>query len=324
MFEILIWGIVFVVSLYVLIKASDYFMDSAIKVGLVAGIPSFIIGATIISVGTSLPELASSIIAVLRGSSAIVVGNVVGSNVANIFLVAGVPAVFWKRLEISREHLWLDLLLLLGSALIMAVLIWDRVFSWPEGIICVAGFAAYITYIVKFEKARGKLNERAIKDDKTEEEKKHANRVILKALLIIAACSLVIYLGAKYTVESIIRLSEILGIGQEIIAASAVALGTSLPELAVSVSATKKGKADIVAGNIIGSNIFNTLAVMGIAALFGKLIIPASILRFGLPMMFVATLMFIGTLIDKEITRLEGWVALVFYVLFISCMFLGF
>ncbi len=324
MLEIFFWGIVFVISLYVLIKASEYFIDSAIEVGLVSGIPSFIIGVTIVSAGTSLPELASSIVAVLRNSSEIVVGNVVGSNIANIFLVAGIPAILCKRLLVSRENIKLDLLLLLGSALILTAMIWDGVFTLPEAILCVAGIVIYMTYIVKAEKARSKLNEKAIKDERTEEEKKEAKWAIFKALIIIVVCSLVIYLSAKYTVESIIKLSEILGIGQEIIAASALALGTSLPELAVSVLATRKGEADIVVGNIIGSNIFNTLAVMGISALFGTLIIPGSILRFGLPVMLIATLLFIFTLYDKKITRLEGWIAVSLYVLFISSMFLGF
>jgi len=293
-------------------------------VGSVSGIPSFIIGVTIVSVGTSLPELASSIVAVLRNSSEIVVGNVVGSNIANIFLVAGVPAIFWKRLLVSREYIKLDLLLLFGSALILTAMIWDGVFTLPEAILCVAGIAIYMTYIVKAEKARSKLNEKAIKDERTREEKKQTKWIIFKALIILVLCSFVIYLSAKYTIESVIKLSEILGIGQEIIAASAVALGTSLPELAVSLSAAKKGEADIVAGNIIGSNIFNTLAVMGISALFGTLVIPASILRFGLPIMLIATLLFILTLYDKKITRLEGWIAVLFYILFISSMFLGF
>ena len=324
MLEIFFWGIVFVISLYVLIKASDYFTDSAIRVGLVSGIPSFIIGVTIVSVGTSLPELASSIVAVLRNSSEIVVGNVVGSNIANIFVVAGVPAIFWKRLLVSREYIKLDLLLLFGSALILTAMIWDGVFTLPEAILCVAGIVIYMTYIVRAEKARRKLNEKAIKDERTREEKKQTKWIIFKALIILVMCSLVIYLSAKYIVESVIKLSEILSIGQEIIAASAVALGTSLPELAVSLSAAKKGEADIVAGNIIGSNIFNTLAVMGISALFGTLVIPASILRFGLPIMLVATLLFILTLYDKKITRLEGWIALSFYILFIISMFLGF
>jgi len=324
MLEIFFWGIVFVISLYVLIKASDYFTNSAIRVGLVSGIPSFIIGVTIVSVGTSLPELASSIVAVLRNSSEIVVGNVVGSNIANIFLVAGIPAIFWKRLQVSQENIKLDLLLLLGSALILTAMIWDGVFTLPEAILCVAGIVIYMTYIVKAERARSKLNEKAIKDERTKEEKKHTKWTIFKALIILVVCSLVIYISAKYTIEAVIKLSEILAIGQEIIAASAVALGTSLPELAVSVSATKKGKVDIVAGNIIGSNIFNTLAVMGISALFGNLIIPGSILRFGLPVMLIATLLFIGTLYDKKITRMEGWIALSLYILFISNMFLGF
>ncbi|GAH33655.1 unnamed protein product, partial [marine sediment metagenome] len=125
----LIWIIVFVVSLFVLIKASDYFTHSAEKIGLFFGIPLFIVGATIVAVGTSLPELISSIFAVLRNSSEIVVGNVVGSNVANIFLVLGIAAIVGRRMKLTYELIHVDLPLLIGSAFLLAVTIWDGIFS---------------------------------------------------------------------------------------------------------------------------------------------------------------------------------------------------
>ncbi len=324
MLEIFIWSAVFVVSLYILIKASDYFTDAAIEIGLLTGIPSFIVGVTIVAVGTSLPELGSSIVAVLRDSSEIVAGNVVGSNIANIFLVGAFPAILGKTLLIKRKNMKLDLFFLFGSALMLAAMIWNGVYTRPEALLCIGCILVYMIYTVKAEKARRKLNEKSIRDEIIEEDRKQAKRLIFKALMILVVCSLAIYLGAKYIVESIIELSGILGIGKEIIAASAVALGTSLPELAVSVSAAKKGKGDIVAGNIIGSNIFNTLAIMGISAMFGTLIIPGSIVTFALPVMILATVFFICIVYDKKITRLEGLIALSFYIFFIGSMLVWF
>ena len=313
----LIWIIVFVVSLFVLIKASDYFTHSAEKIGLFFGIPLFIVGATIVAVGTSLPELISSIFAVLRNSSEIVVGNVVGSNVTNIFLVLGIAAIVGKKLKLTYELVHVDLPLLIGSAFLLAVTIWDGIFSFPEALLCLASIILYLLYTISTKKEHENIE---IKKE-TKEEVKQGRKLDWKTLVILAVSAFFIYLGAKYTVESIIKLSEIFNIGKEIIAISAVALGTSLPELMVTISATKKGKPEMAVGNILGSNIFNALAVMGIPALIGTLIIPHSILTFGLPMMLIATLLYFFITHDKEVTKWEGWLLVIFYVFFIGKLF---
>lgn len=153
------------------------------------------------------------------------------------------------------------------------------------------------------------------------EELKKRRKLDWKTLTILIVSAFFIYLGAEYTIESVIKLSKILNIGKEIIAISAVALGTSLPELMVTVSAARKGKPEIAVGNVLGSNIFNALAVMGMPAFFGTLIIPHSILTFGLPMMLVATLLYFFMTQDKEITKWEGWMLIIFYVFFIGKVF---
>ena len=317
MAPLFIWLIIFIVSLIVLIKASDYFTDSAEKIGVYFGLPAFIIGVTIVAIGTSLPELISSIFAVLKGSSEIVVGNVVGSNITNIFLVLGVAAILGKKIKVTYELVHVDLPLLVGSAFLLAVTIWDGIFTLPEALLCIGGIILYLFYTINAEK---KHKDVEIKKEMKGEIKK-IRKLDLKTLIILAVSAFFIYLGAKYTVESVIQLSEILNIGKEIIAISAVALGTSLPELMVTVSAARKGKPEMAVGNILGSNIFNSLAVMGIPALIGTLIIPHSILTFGLPMMLIATLLYFFITQDKEITRWEGWMLIIFYVFFIGKLF---
>lgn len=317
MYPTLIWIIVFVVSLFVLIKASDYFTHSAEKIGLFFGIPAFIVGATIVAVGTSLPELISSIFAVLRNSSEIVVGNVVGSNVANIFLVLGIAAIVGQKMKLTYELVHVDLPLLIGSAFLLAVTIWDGIFSFPEALLCIAGIILYLLYTINTKKKHERIE---IKKE-TKEEVKQGRKLDRKTLVILAVSAFFIYLGAKYTVESVIKLSEIFNIGKEIIAISAVALGTSLPELMVTIAAAKKGKPEMAVGNVLGSNIFNALAVMGIPALIGTLIIPYSILTFGLPMMLIATLLYFFITHDKEVTKWEGWLLVIFYVFFIGKLF---
>jgi cation:H+ antiporter len=310
-----IWIIIFVVSLFILIKASDYFTNAAEKIGLYLELPAFIVGVTIVSIGTSLPELASSIFAVFMGSSEIVVGNVIGSNIINIFLVLGIVAVVSKDvIKISFELIHVDLPLLVGSAFLLGVTIYDGIFTLPEALLCIAGLILYLLYTINVEKTQ---------ENKAKGERKELRKRELrgKTLIILLVSIFFIYLGAKYTIESVIKLSEILNIGKEIIAISAVALGTSLPELTVSINAARKGRQEIAVGNVLGSNIFNTFAVMGIPALFGTLVIPQSILTFGLPMMLIATLLYFFITQEKEITKWEGYLLLIFYVFFIGKLF---
>jgi cation:H+ antiporter len=314
--DVLLWVAVFVASLLVLIKSSDYFTLSAEKIGLYFGLPAFIIGVTIVALGTSLPELLSSIIAVLQGSSEMVVGNVIGSNIANIFLVLGISAIIGKKLKIGFELMHVDLPILMASALYLAVTIWDGVFTWGEGVLGLAGLVVYILYTVNTER-----EDKHTKTKKAVKKIKIKKSFPIKPSVILLISGFFIFIGAKYTVESVIKLSQIFNIGTEIIAVSAVALGTSLPELMVSISAARKGNAEMAVGNVLGSNIFNAFAVMGIPAFFGALVVPSTILSFGLPMMLIASFLYLIMTMEREVTRWEGWTLLIFYVFFIGKTF---
>jgi len=304
MLDLIIWVLVFIASMITLIKASGYFINSAEKIGVALKISPFIVGVTIVALGTSLPELVSSIFAVIQGASEMVIGNVIGSNITNIFLILGIAAVLTKnKLTVDRGLIHVDLPLLFGSAVFLTIAVWDQKFTLVEAILALALATVYILSTVKLQHA----------DTKTKREVKTGLILLLSGLLIV--------LAARYTVESVIHLSAILNIGTEIIAISAVALGTSLPELFVSVTAAKKGHAEMAIGNILGSNIFNALAVMGIPALIGDLTIPRSILTFGIPVMLIATLVYFFTTQDQEVTKWEGWMLLILYVLFMGKLF---
>ncbi len=306
----------FIVSLTVLIKASDYFTVSAEKIGLYFGIPAFIVGVTIVALGTSLPELVSSIIAVQAGASEIVPGNVIGSNIANILLIIGVVAILAKRLDISYELIHVDLPLLIGSAFLLAATIWDGVFTWQEGILCMAGIFLYLMYTVKSTSDENKgLSSKLKSIFKTK------NKLEWHTPVILVLSAIFIFLGAKFTIDSIINLSNILNIGKEVIALSAVALGTSLPEMMVSISAAKKGNAEMAVGNVLGSNIFNSFVVMGIPSFIGAITIPAEIIAFSLPIMLASTFLYFFITQDKQITRWEGGLLIIFYAFFIGKLF---
>ncbi len=315
--ELLFWSIIFIVSLVVLSKSAAYFTEAAEKLGIFLDIPVFIIGVTIVALGTSLPELVSSIFAVLKDSSEIVVGNVVGSNICNIFLVLGIVAIISKKkvINVGFELTHIDLPILIGSAFFLAVTIWDGVFTLSEALLCIAGIVLYLFYTVNVEKKYTGI-EKEIRIKKGRKRK-----LDKKIILALVGGAFFIYLGAEYTIEAVIKLSEILNIGKEIIAVSAIALGTSLPELTVSITAAREGKGEIAVGNVLGSNIFNSFAVMGIPALFKELIIPESILIFSLPIMLIATFLYFFITQDKQITKWEGWLLIIFYVFFIGKLF---
>jgi cation:H+ antiporter len=303
---LLFWIIVFIISLAVLVKSSDIFIDSSEKIGLFLGLPSFIVGVIIVAFGTSLPELVSSIIAVAEGSSEIVVGNALGSNITNIFLVLGITAVIGKEFSVNYNLMRVDLPFLLGSAILVALMLLDSVFSFTEAIICLFCLSVYI------------FNSLRIKNDEEEQEREKP-----KALtwILLIASPVVVYVGAKYTVRSVIQISTLAGIGSEVIALSAVALGTSLPEVVVSIAAARRGNPEMSVGNVIGSNIFNTFAVLGIPALIGPLTIPSNIRSFAVPVFLGATVLCILVTMERKVNRWAGSLFLIFYIFFIGKLF---
>lgn len=306
-----LWVVIFVVSLAALIKASDLFTEAAEKIGILLGLPAFVVGAIIVSIGTSLPELISSIVAVVQDSSEIVLGNVVGSNIANIFLILGCASVISKHLKIDYELINVDLPLFVGSAFLLFLTVVDGNFSRGEAVLCIVSFVLYCFYTMSNT------------EDETEDDEESATpkSSLMPQVLILLGSSILIFLGAKYTIDSITKISEIIGIGKEIIAVSAVAIGTSLPELLVTISAAKKGKPEIAVGNVLGSNIFNALMVMGVPGLIGNLVISEKLVTGSLRTMLMGTLLFFFVTQDKEVTRWEGWLFFIFYGWFIGNLF---
>lgn len=304
--ELVFWAVVFVISLAILIKSSDWFTESAEKIGLSFGMSPFVIGVTIVAIGTSLPELISSIFAIIANSTEIITGNVVGSNIANIFLILGVAAVIAKKdIIIGHELINVDLPLLVSSAFLLTFMLLDGSLVWWEGLILLAGLVIYFAYTLK---AGSSEDEKAMYKD--------LDKPSNSTYLILLASIFGIFIGAKYTIDSVLALAGILNIGVEILALSVVALGTSLPELAVTISAARKGKGDMAVGNVLGSNIFNTFAVMGISGLITPIIVTQSLLMFALPVMVGATLLYFFITQDRHLTRYEGWMLILFYVFF--------
>lgn len=304
--EVLTYLGLFIGSLAVLLKASDWFIDSAEEIGLSFGISPYIIGVTIIAFGTSLPELATSVASVFAGDSQIVIANVVGSNITNIALVLGLVAIYVKDIKLETDIWKLDMPFLWFTAFFLWFVVRDQNVSYIEAGLLLLGLIVFLALSFGAD------------DDSEKEETKKAS---IKNYLLLLLGGVLVWLGANYTIVAIQKLSTIAGIDPAVIALSAVALGTSLPEVIVSLNAARRGKTSIAVGNVLGSNIFNTLAVVGIPTFVGKLDIPSDILIFSLPLMLVMTILFGIMCFSRNISRWEGFILLIFYIYFLIELF---
>ncbi|OQX71042.1 hypothetical protein B6D52_02820 [Candidatus Parcubacteria bacterium 4484_255] len=304
-----VWILVFIFSLVLLIKSADWLIESGEKIGLAIKIPPFIIGVTIIAIGTSLPELASSLAAVIKGQTELVVANMIGSNIANILLIIGISSLFAKTLIVKRDLIDLDSPLLIAVTGIFLFVVWDKKIVLAEGLLLIAAFVVYLLYTI-FQK-RDK-----IKKPKLDIDKK--GKQIDKKVFVFLVLGIVgLLVAANYTIDSMVKIAEIFKIPSSLIAVTALAIGTSLPELVVSAKAAFKKRYEIALGNIFGSNIFNILLVAGVPSLIKPLIVEESIFVVGVPFLVLATLIFVISGISKKIHFWEGLMYVLIYILFI-------
>ena len=313
--------IVFVISLFALIKGGDYLLEGAERIGKYYKLPSFVIGALIIGVGTSLPELATSIFSVLKGETGIIIGNVVGSNIANILLVAGLSSIVGGIISTTKSLVKLEIPLLVISTSFFLFMAMDGVITRLESVIMFLAFIVYVVYLLNANKFQTKedilevkeLRKEEIEEQKNEEEIK---TIGLREFLLLLGGGAMLALGAKYLVDTVIAASEQQNISPSIVSVLAVAVGTSLPEILVSVKAVMRGKTDLAFGNIFGSNVFNMLMMTGIIGLFTDLQVDKTMLNIGLPFLAITTLIFYVSATAKRIYIWEGLMFILFYAFF--------
>ena len=324
------WIIVFIVSLVVLVKGADWLLGSAENIGIHFGLSPFVIGVLITGVGTSLPELASSIAAVFQGASEIVVANAIGSNVANVLLVIGVSAVVGRRLVIAKDLIDLELPLLAISTVLFLGVVYDGIVGRFEAMFLVIAYTIYLIYTVL---NKGSMDENFVGTIERQAEEmieEYKNKflykfikpiVLLKDYIFLVLGIVALSLGAKYLIDSVIELSYIFGVATSVISITAVALGTSLPELLVSIKAVLKKKYEVSIGNILGSNAFNALMVVGLPGVVAPLMLDVKTFYIGVPFMALVTLLFVISGISRRIHNWEGMMYLVLYLFFIMKLF---
>lgn len=300
--------ITFVVALMVLLLAANYFTKSAEQIGAFLKLPAFVIGIFIVGIGTSLPELISGIFSVKKGVSEILTGNVMGANISNILLITGLAVVVnRKNIVLNSTYLYIDLHFLLGSFIYYGIIVIDGSVDVAEAFIGIIIYLVYSIYLIK----GGNEEPLEVK------EIKQQSKFPVLALGMLGLSAVGIYFGAEYTVNSLEKIAQALNIPNAIISLTLLSLGTTLPELAVNISAIRQGKAEMAIGNILGSCVFNTLVISGAASFFGEVKVPSDLLNFSLPIMAVCGLFFYLLTQDKKISVWEGLLFICLYVLFI-------
>ena len=344
--------ILLLIGLYVLIKGSDFFVRSSAVIAKRFGVSEFVIGLTLVAIGTSIPELASSLFAIYKGNPGIVIGNAIGSNIANIGLVIGIAALFGV-LKTNSLMLKRDGYFMMLSAVIFVIFMTDNTIAWYEAVMLLLLYVVYLLFLTdtdrydvkdfrfksfvsyffrfgyidtvknKIEKHNG-TRKAMISEDAAADPSAGPVPILVQhgltrdIILLIIGLAMVIA-GGFVLVEQAIKIAEGFNVPAGLIGLTIIAVGTSLPELMVSVSAARKGFGDIAVGNVIGSNIANILLIIGAAGLFRNLSIDLTMLYVSIPFLILMSAVFLIIIRSRwEIRKSEGIIFILLYIAFIS------
>ena len=308
-------------GLIVLLLGGDFLVRGAVSLARRLDISTLIIGLTVVALGTSAPELVVSVEAVLAGSPGIAIGNVVGSNIANVLMVLGIPALVAPILCEGHLTKRTMVYMLLASVLFVAFC-WMGTLDWWHGVILLALFVAFIVDSY-FRAMRDQDDAMSVASEVDEIQSVPGS--ILVTAIAIAGGLVALMLGSYLLVEGASAIARSFGVSESVIGLTLVAIGTSLPELATCVMAAVHKHGDVAIGNVIGSNLFNILAVMGTASVVGTIPVPDKFLVFDFWIMLAAALLlFPFVLRGQQIERLAGVIFVVAYAAFVASQFLGF
>lgn len=301
-------------GLALLVAGGDLLVRGAVRLAGKFAISPLLIGLTLVGFGTSTPELVTSLEAALRGSAGIAIGNVVGSNIANILLILGVAALLFP-VAVARATFVRDGLVLGLASLACLGAVWMGSLSLPLGTAFIAALAGYIG-LAFWQERRGAPASAGSASLHSPRPSPRAGAVAIDLLLVAAGLGLTI-LGARLAVDGAISLARIFEVSETLIGLTVVAVGTSLPELVTSVMAALKRQGDIAFGNIVGSNIYNVLGILGVTAMVKPIPVPPEIAAFDIWVMLAATLLLVVFAVTRwRIGRIEGAVLLAGYCLY--------
>ncbi len=297
-----------IVGFVLLVKGADWFVEGASGIADKFGIPQLVIGLTIVAMGTSAPEAAVSITAALKGTADITIGNVVGSNIMNVFVILGVSSAI-TAIAVAKTTIRYEIPIMLGATLILlgcgmtggTINRWEGILMW----VCFLGYLAYMFVMTK----KGQMQA---------EEMESSNAPMWKMILMAIIGLALIIFGSDVTVDAATALATAFGMSERFIGLTIVALGTSLPELFTSVIAARKGKADIAIGNIVGSNIFNILFVVSTSALIIPVVFASGFIVDCLVATAAGVILWLCVFRKKKLTRAGGILMLACYAAYFA------
>jgi cation:H+ antiporter len=307
----LIYILIGLVGLYF---GGEGLVRGAVSIAERMGVSKLVIGLTIVGMGTSAPELLVSLKAALGGSSDIALGNVVGSNIANILLILGVSAVVYPIMQWDK-NVRRDVVVALGAALLVLYFAQSPVIGRVDGIIMLAGLGAYLFYVFTNES-------KAIKPEIAASDVAVRQMPLWQGIAFMVGGMVLLIVGADYLVEGAVNIARAFGISETVIGLTIVAVGTSLPELATSITAALKRQSDVALGNVVGSNIFNILGILGITTLVKPVGVAQEMAGFDVPVMVITTILLVAVLFTRtSITKRMGQLMVGLYAAYTLWLF---
>jgi len=313
----------FVLGLIVLVAGASLLVRGAAKLAVAFGISPLVVGLTVVAFGTSAPEAAVSVGAVLQGKGDIAVGNVVGSNIFNVLFILGASALI-APLLIHRQLVRQEVPIMIGACVILCVMALDGHIGRFDSVLLAALFVAYTVFLVVQSRRGANEPDAAVLADLPASSRWDRHWSVQVLLVVVGLVMLVV--GANWLVDAAVDFARALGVSDLVIGLTIVAAGTSLPEVATSIVATIRGERDIAVGNVVGSSIFNILACLGIAGLVapGGLAVPAPLLSFDLWVMLAAAVVCFPIFVTgREIARWEGLLFLLYYAAYTMFLILA-
>ncbi len=303
-----------------LLFGAEFLVRGAVALARRFKVSPMVIGMTIVAYGTTAPELVVSLEAALSGAPGIAVGNVVGSNIANILLILGCASLVYP-IRCTPRLLYRDSSVMLGAAILFVALALIGTISRTQGILMIAAIVVYSVYTYWAERRRSRRDD--IFERETEEFAEGPRSVWLASLAVIGGIASVV-VGARILISGAVTAARFFGVGEEVIGLTLVAVGTSLPELATAVVAAWRHHTDVAIGNVIGANIYNLLAIMGVVSIVTPLTIPSQIVRFDVWFMLAVTLaLVVAVTAFKGINRMTGGIFLCTYGIYIVLQYYG-
>lgn len=301
----MVWNIIFLlIGFVLLIKGADFFVDGSSSVARLLGIPGFVIGLTVVAMGTSAPEAAVSITAGISGSNEIAISNIIGSNLFNLLVVAGLSAVI-KPYKIENTMLNRDFPINVAiSGVLLVMLLLGGSLGRIDGVILLALFAGYIAFVLI----------KAFKNRETSIDPEVKTMSPVLSIVCIAGGLAAVIFGGDLVVDNAVAIAQALNWSETFIGLTIIAIGTSLPELVTSMVAAKKGESGLALGNVIGSNLFNIMFILGLSTVISPIATDSSMIINAVILLAVTALIYVASIIKKGLGRIVGGVCVTGYI----------